>query len=251
MPGQTTKNLDIIAGVQLLQWRAEQLPGQTSTLVAAPRRRMDRFNGGPSNCPAKLPVPGRPPSVVDCASMEGRAIARPNVEVLLSDLLVQEVASMEGRAIARPNMMASRDPAMSKSSLQWRAEQLPGQTDEAILGGWWTNMLQWRAEQLPGQTSASGARPRGNAVLQWRAEQLPGQTGPDQEQLRVGDHASMEGRAIARPNQSSSWSTVLPTVPLQWRAEQLPGQTMGLRRHQKRGARFNGGPSNCPAKPLA
>ena len=60
--------------------------------------------------------------------MEGRAIARPNVEVLLSDLLVQEVASMEGRAIARPNAPVPISPICIRRALQWRAGQLPGQT---------------------------------------------------------------------------------------------------------------------------
>ena len=78
LPGQTRSVSFIGEPSVLLQWRAGQLPGQTPT-----RRRTSTsgssFNGGPGNCPAK-----RPPLVIDSAelasaSMEGRAIARPNV----------------------------------------------------------------------------------------------------------------------------------------------------------------------------
>ena len=60
-----------------LQWRAGQLPGQTSHRgwsCSTP----STFNGGPGNCPAKpraRPSPRPPPTA---PSMEGRAIARPN-----------------------------------------------------------------------------------------------------------------------------------------------------------------------------
>ena len=60
-----------------LQWRAEQSLGQTSRRQPAARPRT-------------------------LASMEGRAIARPNQEVAARPGSDAIVASMEGRAIARP-----------------------------------------------------------------------------------------------------------------------------------------------------
>ena len=65
------------------------------------------FNGGPGNCPAEhyrrlLADLGTRP--VRDASMEGRAIARPNMEAGSADGTSSVgSASMEGRAIARPN----------------------------------------------------------------------------------------------------------------------------------------------------
>ena len=75
-----------------LQWRAGQLPGQTTH---------GRRNGGQ--------LPGqtafiRPRTVTP--SMEGRAIARPNgqsCQTIWSLTNVRRMPSMEGRAIARPN----------------------------------------------------------------------------------------------------------------------------------------------------
>ena len=159
-----------------LQWRAGQLPGQTSGLFWRCGMRSAPFNGGPGNCPAKQ-WPGRAWRNVAWPSMEGRAIARPNVVVVV-------VVVWPGAA------------------LQWRAGQLPGQTlmptgvsigrSGAFNGGPGncpakperhqlerrrSVCLQWRAGQLPGQTCATTMLPQGpSSTLQWRAGQLPGQT---------------------------------------------------------------------------
>ena len=85
-----------------LQWRAEQSLGQTPAARSA--------------------------DVDDLASMEGRAIARPNRPIGGDRGTVAGKASMEGRAIARPNQGAHRCPAALNSGLQWRAEQSLGQT---------------------------------------------------------------------------------------------------------------------------
>ena len=63
--------------------------------------------------------------------------------------------------------------------------------------------------------------------------------------------ASMEGRAIARPNTTTGGHDWRDVLLLQWRAGQLPGQTR-LRGDMTGGtcSYFNGGPGNCPAKPL-
>ena len=111
---------------------------------------------------------------------------------------------MEGRAIARPNAAAVASPEVDRdAALQWRAEQLPGQTMFRGRCGAAVASLQWRAEQLPGQTRHDNeVRTRCLACsLQWRAEQLPGQT------------------LVVEPER------IALIVALQWRAEQLPGQT--------------------------
>ena len=109
---------------------------------------------------------------------------------------------MEGRAIARPNLRFLQSQAGKIDLLQWRAGQLPGQTCFSQASVTDEMQLQWRAGQLPGQTGVVGADPVGL------------------------EDASMEGRAIARPN----W----------WWWSGPPPPCGG----------FNGGPGNCPAKPL-
>ena len=87
------------------------------------------------------------------ASMEGRAIARPNRRPvcrgaagparfnggpgncpakLCDPIAVTSVvvASMEGRAIARPNPKRFLPDPLLEQQLQWRAGQLPGQTGD-------------------------------------------------------------------------------------------------------------------------
>ena len=161
----------------VLQWRAEQLLGQTSP------------QGDRSSPPPK-------------ASMEGRAIARPN-------------RRRRWRGYGRPscfnggpsNCSAKLDTSeLTRSevvALQWRAEQLLGQTP------------RFRCRTLPppdrfngGPSNCSAKQvPAGDAAkptqrLQWRAEQLLGQTRHEHFSDCAGHAASMEGRAIARPNGS-------------------------------------------------
>ena len=79
---------------------------------------------------------------------------------------------------------------------------------------------------------------------------MPGQTGDAADGVGGAARASMEGRAIARPNSLRFGPRRRPMSRLQWRAEQLPGQTRRDRTRSRRsGCCFNGGPSNCPAKP--
>ena len=126
---------------------------------------------------------------------------------------------------------------------------------------------------MPGQTTIAAMMNLHPCVLQWRAGQLPGQTRPGPQPALGALPASMEGRAIARPNPDTEEGPVTDEK-LQWRAGQLPGQTCGRlmalwrsRRLQWRAGqlpgqtppvparscapvtRFNGGPGNCPAKP--
>ena len=172
----------------LLQWRAEQLLGQTCAFGGVFR-------------------------LLLLASMEGRAIARPNMACRATTPPSFSLASMEGRAIARPNEGTAGDP-------------------------WIT---------APGRTM-SGAQRR-KAELQWRAEQLLGQTSTASGGPVPGVLASMEGRAIARPNLYRALEDTGPTYSLQWRAEQLLGQTVrGVCEGRSPHFSFNGGPSNCSAK---
>ena len=203
------------------------MPGQTRRRVRSGPGACRGFNGGPSNCPAKLAASSGGVEEQHVASMEGRAIARPNCgppDVNTPDV----VASMEGRAIARPNAAMTLLEHGSRG-LQWRAEQLPGQTRIFATESPSTPMpLQWRAEQLPGQTAATGFPQRRRWCFNGGPSNCPAK--PARPDHAGGPEllASMEGRAIARPNWAT-WREQPCQRPLQWRAEQLPGQT-GIQR---------------------
>ena len=142
---------------------------------------------------------------------------------------------------------------LTKALLQWRAEQLLGQTSRAgsahlpsvtVLGcfnggpsncsaklvcdnrnGWLDPELQWRAEQLLGQTSLRATHASCNQALQWRAEKLLGQTALPRRQQR-----RLPGRFNGGPSNCSA---------------KPPSRSPSCRRSES----FNGGPSNCSAKP--
>ena len=89
----------------LLQWRAGQLPGQTrdTTRICVPIARLASMEGRAIARPNRRRG-CRCGSERDRASMEGRAIARPNLWLIMVEAVkVIWPASMEGRAIARPN----------------------------------------------------------------------------------------------------------------------------------------------------
>ena len=180
-----------------------------------------RFNGGPGNCPAGLG--GLADGLAGLhASMEGRAIARPDFRVRRSSSSCS-VASMEGRAIARPDVAADRSSRSIIPELQWRAGQLPGRTGFAGHRGFTAAVLQWRAGQLPGRTRL---RVDGHADNDDGFNGGPGNcpAGPRGPATRARHSAaSMEGRAIARPDPGTGWGVV------------------GCH------TSFNGGPGNCPA----
>ena len=138
-----------------LQWRAGQLPGQTATSTTTATSPWTCFNGGPGNCPAKRLVLSRGEDRGRVASMEGRAIARPNedhpgageaVGVLRfnggpGNCPAKPVplaghhrgfvdASMEGRAIARPNVVPGLGPAARAdlASMEGRAIARPNKS---------------------------------------------------------------------------------------------------------------------------
>ena len=184
--------------------------------------------------------------------MEGRTIARPDVESDLGKARDGSSPSMEGRTIARPDLTTSHTDGKLLFLLQWRAGQLPGQTRVSchrtirherpfnggpdncparlarhLLATLYRTYLQWRAGQLPGQTMAEKRCANAACGLQWRTGQLPGQT---IDPGLVADSAyppSMEGRTIARPDLSTASPVSSVRALLQWRAGQLPGQTSG------------------------
>ena len=184
-----------------LQWRAGQLPGQTRARRPSRASMPTSFNGGPGNCPAK-----RGPDI-------GPGHRR-------------DLASMEGRAIARPNRLWPMSRSRMRRVLQWRAGQLPGQTLDAAGVDVLVNRLQWRAGQLPGQTMCSpipvDARTR---CFNGGPGNCPAKRRRHRHCRHRQQRASMEGRAIARPNSTEPRSS----------QDRHPG--------------FNGGPGNCPAKP--
>ena len=238
------------------------------------------FNGGPSNCPAKPAGIHRRLACVAVTMLQWRAEQLPgqtSIDRRTPSAGTYRRASMEGRAIARPNVRAGElHVRPRRMSLQWRAEQLPGQTSLSVSDSRGRlAVLQWRAEQLPGQTpphSASACATCSASRLQWRAEQLPGQTRravswplsampmlqwraeqlPGQTPTTAGGWASMEGRAIARPNlkspNQSGRSAQRPCF--NGGPSNCPAKPdLAQRPTAYRSIRFNGGPSNCPAKP--
>ncbi len=134
--------------------------------------------------------------------MEGRAIARPDSR-RSGPRSSRCRPSMEGRAIARPDVPVNVPPIDGESSLQWRAGQLPGLTRVSMMLSVASQLLQWRAGQLPGLT--------GLGHLRHIPEASP----------------SMEGRAIARPDDRMEPMSCVNCSGLQWRAGQLPGLTRG------------------------
>ena len=213
--------------------------------------------------------------------MEGRAIARPNQRVeILADIdqaILQWRAeqslgqtwppaaiqvdertrpSMEGRAIARPNgplgdvegLPAEAD--LWCPSMEGRAIARPNQVESPVMTG------EGRSPSMEGTTGRPNrppptVGPTTPPALQWRAEQSLGQTCLDLRVRESQRQPSMEGRAIARPNNVSVRRGAVRVQPtLQWRAEQSLGQTACDRGHLGgRHYTFNGGPSNRSAKP--
>ena len=186
------------------------------------------------------------------ASMEGRAIARPNPAMAGLCFEPLASASMEGRAIARPNLPEAVRVVKVYDRLQWRAGQLPGQTELAYphRGGDPLASMEGRAiarPNLPLEEVSGDYRAR--ASMEGRAIARPN-AGERVAAPQTGAPASMEGRAIARPNRLRFLAISAPTVSLQWRAGQLPGQTCVAQcRRTPTPSGFNGGPGNCPAKP--
>ena len=225
LPGQTWAVAQSRIGMHSLglQWRAGQLPGQTGASRALEQRSRPRFNGGPGNCPAKPQRLTHWTAVVGrCrASMEGRAIARPNLMSCKSLMLLDEIASMEGRAIARPNEKHPQPVRAQHGQLQWRAGQLPGQTRSLGVVDHSPAPFNGGPGNCPAKLDHGGGEP---PSMEGRAIARPNYDLRHRSPAAV-EIASMEGRAIARPNRPRNGWTWATIPVLQWRAGQLPGQT--------------------------
>ena len=183
-----------------LQWRAGQLPGQTAPRPSSTTSSICCFNGGPDNCPAKHRLDGVALDRVG-ASMEGRTIARPNIEVEPLTGPVVLVASMEGRTIARPNRanVAAWPAGSVAASMEGRTIARPNGPDANPTDTPTPASMEGRTiarpngrpggidappdlrfnggpDKLPGQTRSSPVSTTTVCRLQWRAGQLPGQT---------------------------------------------------------------------------
>ena len=214
-----------------LQWRAGQLPGQTRKRSKSSPRMRSRLQWRAGQLPGQTRTVRACRLVLELASMEGRAIARPNLAVLHATRLAVK-ASMEGRAIARPNQGRLRTAARtSLASMEGRAIARPNHDE-----------LPWRSTASlwlsfnggPGNCPAKRCpictllRTRHRSASMEGPGNCPAKhPQPSIESGFRSAGASMEGRAIARPNGVVWW----------WRVVERP--------------RFNGGPGNCPAKPPA
>ena len=140
LPGQTSSPDSVRVrpdhATRQLQWRAGQLPGQTMLRVRlrSGARRIS-FNGGPGNCPAKHRAgTSSAACAAESASMEGRAIARPNDLRSATEESALRRAGFNGGPGNCPAKLTSFEAAHARSFgpgfvLQWRAGQLPGQTE--------------------------------------------------------------------------------------------------------------------------
>ena len=184
---------------RLLQWRAGQLPGQTWNEEA----RMD---------------------TTFTLQWRGRAIARPNIPFQLGHHR-EHPASMEGRAIAGQTPTTGACSGQRSPSFNGG----PGNCPAKRAG----RRPDWRRRSCfnggpgncPAKHTGGFSKITSGKSLQWRAGQLPAKQVQPRE---VGQCAcaSMEGRAIARPNSVPPPRTATPPTC------------------------FNGGPGNCPAKRL-
>ena len=224
LPGQTAERVETRPRSKLLQWRAGQLPGQTGLLALYGEEAGQYLQWRAGQLPGQTARQGALAGRVEHPSMEGRAIARPN-EMRSPRVRAGRWPSMEGRAIARPNISGGEPCEHWTTILQWRAGQLPGQTDRtAYVDG---------VGHPPSMEGRAIARPNLRAHTALAGRRVP----------------SMEGRAIARPNTRSASTTASARRSLQWRAGQLPGQTGSDSASSRPATRsFNGGPGNCPAK---
>ena len=108
MEGRTIARPNVISWVRcshgslVLQWRAGQLPGQTTLGPTTWRLGTTSFNGGPDNCPAKRRC--APTACRGRGSFNGGPDNCPAKRLEIDHIAQgQRIASMEGRTIARPN----------------------------------------------------------------------------------------------------------------------------------------------------
>ena len=166
-----------VHGVELLQWRAGQLPGQTreARIVLD----ADRFLQWRATIARPNAVAQRSRKRALCAHLQWRpTIARPNQPGGPARQRIPVLPSMEGRTIARPNRPILTVGSWAVCSLQWRAGQLPGQTPTPAPGARpQQTHLNGGPDNCPAKPASRHQHRPGSDVPQWRAGQLPGQLG--------------------------------------------------------------------------
>ena len=156
MPGQTVDTQAALVRVTILQWRAGQLPGQTSSATPSTPS-SHTFNGGPDNCPARpvVVVPARVNGPQP--SMEGRTIARPDV-VGVQFAGERLTLQWRGRTIARPDSRISTPAATAIVSFNGGPDNCPARRG-VLCGGHWHDpipSMEGRTIARPDPTMRTG-----------------------------------------------------------------------------------------------
>ena len=188
----------------------------------------------------------------------------------------QPLASMEGRTLARPDLETAMQLLTQQSGFNGGPDTRPARRVRVPLGAAAMTVLQWRAGHSPGQTTTTRQQ-----LLIWTRASMEGRTLARPDFAKAGKIcsicvASMEGRTLARPDPSFAPShphflarfnggpDTRPARPLQEVLElmeglgaSMEGRTLARpdRRYRFFGVhgafRFNGGPDTRPARPLA
>ena len=175
-------------------------------------------------------------------SMEGRTIARPDEASQAHDPQRESIHSMEGRAIARPDtenggrlerchVAFNGGPGNCPARPGVAADGFDGDTLPSMEGRAIARPDHAESASSAGQTARSFNGGPGNCPARRRVSSRVSENRP-----------SMEGRAIARPDISimQAQRTESPEPSMEGRAIARPD----------RGS-FNGGPGNCPARPVS
>ena len=245
--------------------------------AAADRDRRGSFNGGPGNCPAKHTAATAPATASH--ALQWRAGQLPGQTPQAGRRCPSRQQGLQWRAGQLPGQTRrySRMDRSPRTRLQWRAGQLPGQTTHALCEccAALKPSMEGRAIARP-NTSHPPRTPSPPHTFNGGPGNCPAKRHRRSRAAHLAAGPSMEGRAIARPNRSPRPPTVRVSRILQWRAGQLPGQTRAPRGREaaqddpsmegraiarpnprsgalaRPGRRaFNGGPGNCPAKPMS
>ena len=183
-----------------------------------------RFNGGPGNCPAELS--NQVLEAINVLLLQWRAGQLSGRTPHRHDESPpQRLASMEGRAIVRPN-----------PNWLWSHRGSCG----CFNGG-------------PGNCPAEHRRRDGRSPtsrwLQWRAGQLSGRTRAQHVHAPWFRGASMEGRAIVRPNRRLTQRSKTQPTCFNGGPGNCPAEPPDDHHPHHNHHSFNGGPGNCPAEP--
>ena len=184
------------------------------------------FNGGPDNCPARLP--GSYETIPDTCCLQWRAgQLSGQTEHAIDEAVDPTQPSMEGRTIVRPDLLAGRHRTGTGQSLQWRAGQLSGQTvdhDEKL-----------NLSYDPSMEGRTIVRPDGRWSRCRRVLVATFNGGPD--------------NCPARPCECRQHPQRLPSF--NGGPDNCPARRRTPRLVPSRTHPFNGGPDNCPARPVS